>query len=354
MNRMADVFGIQNNPYYIWAPRWIESSAGVRAVHFLCHSLNRAGQSAYVVPAEPPLRGEPRVNPTLQTPILSQEVIDSHTRAGRVPIAIYPEDVLGNPLNTSMVVRFLWNYSSALGGPEVFDSDEIIWAFSLNIALDYFEKTGTRAEVLFVPPVDPREFAPQEEKKGFQVVYAGKYRSFVGKPPLVGDLPTVEIFRDGIRKQPREVVRRLLRDANVVYSFENSSIVTEAILSGTPAGFIPNKFLGNIIAEQELGWSGTFIGQDSKDIDAARNSLKEGIAAYQTMVDKFPDALDSFIGSTQFRASTLGFDGEVNLPSFSSHATPNRIKLGLLILRQKGVKVFAREVCRFVLRALRR
>lgn len=346
------IFGLDDNPYYIWAPRWIDSSAGIRCIHYLCHNLNSIGGKAYLVFAEPRHRGEPRLNANLNTPELTQEVIDAHKAAGKVPIAVYPEDVVGNPLGAPFVIRFLWNYAGALGGPAAFDEDEHVVAFSRNIALNYAQSGHATPDVLFVPPVDPSEFLPNLQKKEFQVVYAGKYRSFVGKPPKIGDLPTVEIFRDGPKKQPRSLVKKLLAEATVVYSFENSSIVTEAILSGTPAGFVPNQFLQEIIADHELGTGGVFSVDDPEGLSKARGTLEIGREKYLRAVATFPDELAEFHKRAQEKSRVLGFIGEVQLPSYSSPVTRNRVLLGLSLIRNKGPRVFFVEVARFFRRRL--
>ena len=44
--------------------------------------------------------------------------------------------------------------------------------------------------------------------------------------------------------------------ASVLHCFENSSIITEAVLSGTPVILVRSEFFKEVIAEQELGWSG--------------------------------------------------------------------------------------------------
>ena len=103
------------------------------------------------------------------------------------PLVIYSETVPGNPLKAKKVIRYLLNFSGALGGPVKFPTNELLIAFSKKIALHYGAVNNTNEpNVLFLPPIDPREFMKQEEKEGFQVVYAGKYRSFVGTPPKVG------------------------------------------------------------------------------------------------------------------------------------------------------------------------
>lgn len=347
-NSIERLFGRQTNPYLIWAPRWIESSAGVRAMHYLSHAINEMGSRAFLVIAEPAHAGQSRLNPRLLAPELTSDAAKALEHSGDSPIAVYPEDVIGNPLNAPTVVRILWNYAGALGGPKSFPDADIIWAFSENIAIDYEKETGKKPRVLFVPPVDPREFSFSVEKKPYQVVYAGKYRSFVGKPFQVGSLPTIEIFRDGPKRQSRDEVKKLIQEAQVVYSFENSSIVTESILSGTPAGFIPNKFLGAIIAEKELGWGGSFLGDDAAVVDKARLTLNEGVAAYYKTIDDFQENLTEFISSTQSVAKETKLGGAIKLPSALSVVTINRILLSVHIIRTKGLVVFLKELGRFL------
>ena len=304
------------------------------------------GKNAYLVFSEPP-GNAPRINPRLRTPVLTQEIADAHHADGLTPIILYPEDVIGNPLGGSFVVRFLWNYAGVLGGPESFEEDEFMIAFSESISEDYAKKTGSKPRVLFVPPIDPSEFVPNFEKKPFQLVYAGKYRSFVGKPRRVGNLPSIEIFRMGPKMQSREQVKRLLAEASVLYSFENSSIVTEAILSGTPAGFIPNQFLGEVIAKTELGMFGTFIGDDAAEVERARETVGLGIEAYQRAVMGFENELKEFVEETQFLSRSIGAGPVIRVPQPKGSITDNRVRLAFKILVHKGPIVLTREIIRF-------
>lgn len=345
---LSRIFGNQDSPYYIWAPRWVESSAGIRALHYLCHSINSIGGEAYLVLTEPRHRGEPRISPSLFTPELTQDIVDAHHAGGRAPIGVYAETLSGNPLGTPVVVRLLMNYAGALGGPEVFDENEIIFAFSQKIAEDYELKGNSRPNVLFIPPIDPREFEFTSEKKPYQVVYAGKYRHFIGTPPAVGNLPTVEIFRDGPKRQPRELVKRIIAEASVVYSFENSSIVTEAILSGTPAGFIPSAFLGEVIAENELGWAGTFVGTDPGDIEKARATVLDGAENYRRVILGFEKNLQWFMKTTQLIGSTSAYETRATIPNANSQISRRRIVIAFEILRRYGPFVLLRELWRFL------
>ena len=350
---LARLYGSRLHPYFIYAPRWINSSAGIKALHFLCHSLNMSGQRAYLVMTEAPHLDQPRINPNLNTPILSQEISDAYFNAQINPVVIYSETIPGNPLNANFIVRYLMNYSGALGGPKTFPEEDYILAFSKMIAEDYSNANKTEEpKVLFIPPIDPREFSKKTEKEPYQVVYAGKYRSFIGKPPAVGELPTVEIFRDGPRMQTRDQVKEILKNATILYSFENSSIVTESILSGTPARFVPNEFLGEIIAEKELGNGGIVLGDTPQDITDAQKSIDAGISKYYESVDTYLIDLTGFINDTQKKASHLGFTNPISVPIHGQLISRHRLSLAIQILRNQGIAKLCRVTFHFALRRL--
>jgi hypothetical protein len=183
-------------------------------------------------------------------------------------------------------------------------------------------------------------------------VYAGKYRSFIGKPPKVGTLPTVEIFRDGPRMQTRKQVKEILRNATVVYSFENSSIVTESILSGTPARFVPNVFLGEIIAEVELGFGGIVLGDSEGEFEAAQKSIDAGISQYYDSADTYLIQLEKFISFTQERAAFEGFQHPITVPIHGSLFSQHRLGLARQILKHQGLSALVRVTYHFALRRL--
>jgi len=312
-----------------------------------------AGSQAYLVLTEASHQGLPRINPDLHTPILTQEVSDAYFRNKMNPIVIYSETIPGNPLGANCIVRFLMNYSGALGGPNYFEDGEYIIAFSKNIAIDYSRKNNVdKPPVLFIPPVDPREFTKNEEKDDFQTIYAGKYRSFVGKPPKVGFKNNFEIFRDGPKMQSRKQVIEILSKTSVLYSFENSSIVTEAILSGTPVKFVENQFLGEIIAEHELGTGGLVLGSTQEDIEEARGTIDEGISKYYEKTSDFLRDLNGFIAVTQEQAKYLGFRDPINVPVHANLFSAHRVGLARQIIAHMGMATLFRVTYHFAMRRL--
>ena len=89
------------HPYYIFSPPYSEKSAGIRVLHYLCNILNLCGYEAYI--------NTPVINPHLWTPTMSNEVIERHFSGGKKPIVIYPEVVVGAPLNMGVAVRYFLN-----------------------------------------------------------------------------------------------------------------------------------------------------------------------------------------------------------------------------------------------------
>lgn len=87
------------HPYYIVAPRYVRTSAGIKVLHLLCHALNRAGERAYLITH---LYYLPQyaTHPELITPILTRATVEHDFAAGLAPIVVYPETIRGNLFRT--------------------------------------------------------------------------------------------------------------------------------------------------------------------------------------------------------------------------------------------------------------
>ena len=256
------------NIFYIYAPPWRDSSAGIRVLHYLCHSLNSIGCQAWLVLTNPKSK-EQLINPNLNTPVLSKLQSRIHIKSGISPVVVYSETILGNPLKATRVIRWVLNFPGALGGYLHFPTNDLLVAYSRKIQ----ESVSNCTNVLFLPAVDLNELPfgiPKE--KGLALVYAGKYRSYIGAPPILPGDP-IELFRDGESKLSREEFLNELAKAEKIYLFENSSVATEAVLLNTVAIFVQNKFLGSIIAEEELGSDGVSIGYGKDELEQASRSL---------------------------------------------------------------------------------
>ncbi len=360
VDALNSIYRHDSQLYYIYSPRWIESSAGIKVLHYLCHALNCAGQDAYLVLSDFPTKGSPRVNPNLRTPILTNEQAQAHFHSSKCPITIYPETIAGNPLGAASVVRYLLNYAGALGGASAFSQDDYVVAFSQNIAKHYEQTSNLPSiPVLFLPPVDPTEFIFNPEKKPFQLVYAGKYRSFIGPPPQVGHLPSVEIFREGKNMQSRDEVKKLLSEASVLYSFENTSLITEAVLSGTPVLLVRSEFFREVIAEHELGRGGVSYLEESEALRSAKDTVQKGTLQYLQSINNFDKALDKFVFETTHYFRDNNQEHPLNLRRDRILFLNHKLTLAFQIWRNKGLGTLFRMVFfyfrrRLGLRALNR
>lgn len=294
---------VSRSPYYIFAPRYIEHSAGVRVLHLLCHWLNRMGERSFIVP----LQHDGRLtNPDLLTPLLTQEIVSLHASRSAMPVVVYPEMVRGNRLDASCIVRYVLNVPGHLGGDRQYPPEEMVWAYSEQLAGLCDRCDG----VLHMPVVDQNVFNPiaGTERSG-AVFYAAKFQSDHGQK--VFGLPdgAVEITRGQPDSQTPQEIARLLQGAEVFYCFENTALAIEAVLCGCPAVFMPNPYLDKPISLNELGWDGFAWGNDPAEIERARATIAQGQANYGRTVSAFFTQLLKFIDATQAKAKKISEAG---------------------------------------------
>ena len=110
--------------YVIVAPSFVPNSGGIKVLHRLCHVLNEAGQEAYIWPMLANDRAKFNLNPNYNTAIADTKILKTN------PIVVYPEIVIGNPLNARTVVRWLLNKPGAIGGDGIYGDDDIIFYFT--------------------------------------------------------------------------------------------------------------------------------------------------------------------------------------------------------------------------------
>lgn len=339
-----------NDVFYIYAPPWRDSSAGIRVLHYLCHSLNTIGCQAWLVLTNPKSKGQ-LVNPNLNTPVLSKLQSRIHVKSGISPVVVYSETILGNPLNATRVMRWVLNFPGALGGYLHFPTKDFLVAYSRKIQ----DCVPNCTNVLFLPAVDLNELPigiPKEN--GLALVYAGKYRSYIGAPPMLPDNP-IELFRDGEAKLSRKEFLNELGRAEKIYLFENSSVATEAVLLNTIAIFVQNKFLGSIIAESELGNGGVSIGFGENELERARWTLPEARIKYEEAQENFWKQLKSIVENSiehfQHRPVQLK---QINVPTGHYGLFRHRVRLIEGIVRQKGAKAALQTIVNYLLYSMGR
>ncbi len=225
------LFESRRSPYYILAPDFRHSSAGIRNLHYLCHVLNEMGYEAY-------LAGASVTSDFLRTPLLDESTIERHFRSGRLPIAVYPEIISGNPLHIPVVARWLLNVPGALGGDVFFKKNDLIFYH-----LPWCLPEGLEGHSLYIPSTDTRLFNnennPMDSKRSGFCRYANKYLAFGGKIK-----PEHEPYQSLGHETPLtpEEIASILRRSEALYCYERSAIIQEAVACGCPVINVASEY----------------------------------------------------------------------------------------------------------------
>jgi hypothetical protein len=283
--KQFDFFRTVNAPYYIFNFDYCQSSAGVRVLHYLCHALNELGEEAYILASV--------TSPYLRTPRLTEEVMMRHAQAGRLPIAVYPEVIHGNPMEAPVVARWLLNKPGHLGGDAVYDQNEILFAY-----LGIYAPEGDFSHLLYIPGTDGHIFHnrdnPADRKRQGACFYAHKYLRFgeeltshaTGATSLCQDIP-----------RSHEEIAEILRRSEVLYCYEPSAIITEALYCGCPVVIIPSNYLEQLYDYEKMQEPGVEIGYDEHALERAQKSLSKQNA--DAHIDFAKSTLLNFIDVTQ-------------------------------------------------------
>ncbi len=299
----------KRHPYYILTPPYTRFSAGVKALHLLCHSLNRKGEHAYL--AIPNVnKYKALVNLDLFTPILTVNHIKHHFSKGLTPITIYPEITIGNPLNAPFVIRYVLNFPGLLGGDRRYADDEFIIAYSKILC----DAVPNCRNILYIPTSDPIIFSPfpKIERSG-TCFYAGKYKGFGDVKLLDITKNSVEITKDKSTSQTQEQIAELFRRSELFYCYENSALITEATLCGCPAVLLQNKYFDKAIGSMDIGWDGIAWGVNPIEIQRAKDTVHLARTNYLKLYKSFENQLNEFIALTQKKASFIKYEKPINI-----------------------------------------
>lgn len=203
-------------------------------------------------------------------------------------IVIYPEIVIGNPLDIRNVVRYVLYYPGVLGGTKEYHPSEFI--------VTHNPMFYTGAFKLTIPWIDKALFYDNNSPKTQDCYFVHKGGKFREVPELEG-LTEINMHYPKTKQE----LANLLRTTGTLYSFDDcSSLVTEAMLCGakvkiiTEDGFIDqpniyNDFVSDfeeqmekfIQVTQELNYTGPTENEMIKETDENGNivwKIKEAVS----------------------------------------------------------------------------
>ena len=329
-----------NITYVVYAPGWVHWSAGIKVLHYLCHGLNSQGFIAYMALHGPTHRND--INENLITPILTREVIRKLARENSQVIAIYPESIVGNPLNAPNVVRWILNFPQLLGGETDFKHDYVL-AYSKTLSRSFSLQFPIEPPVCFIPAIKIQEIDDVDNYQSggrpsgaIELIYAQKYRA-LGGTEVIEYQNSREIERFGPNSTSRSVTLKMLQDAKLLHVYENSTIITEACLLGTPVICHENEFFHELIASDELAFTG--ISWDEQlieipDINFNRSAL---IAAEEIV----PENIRTIFTQIEMKLKEKSGTGRIRLPR-RGFITEHSIERARVVLRQKGFRSLVR------------
>ncbi|MFJ3076652.1 glycosyltransferase [Pseudomonas sp. NPDC087029] len=285
---VRSLFAKRPSPYYIMAPDYRRSSAGIRVLHMLCDALMRAGQEAYVAAAG--------MNAGLMTPLLTEAVIAVHKAQGVEPIIVYPEVVDGNPFKGNVVVRYLLNRPGFLASVSPFAETDVLFAYTR----DLLQPGMDEDRVLYMPAVDLSIFCPPGDSAtriaGKVCYYRGRKGQVEIDPALLG-ADAVEIT--GQSPGSWEELAALFQSCEYFYCTEPSGLAAEAALCGCIAVVLPGAYAPRPLSQHENNSYGVAWGNTPQTLRHARQTLpllRESLLQHQRT---FWAALDHFIDVTQ-------------------------------------------------------
>ncbi len=284
--RLRLMYAKPEHPYYFLAPAYRESSSGVVSLHYLCHMLNLSGREAYIC-------GTEVVNPDLKTPVIDSAIKQRHAAAGKVPIAVYPEVFPGNPLNCSVVARFLLNFEGFLTGNGMNAAPtDLFFYYAARLAEHRGDLDG---DLLCLPAIDIEMFSTV----GAAAVRKGSYL-YQNRHPL--DQIDYSLLPADVRllsmANPLSLpeLAELLRSAEVMYSYEWSMTCVMAVLCGCPVIFIPGHGVDQPLLDNSFFGSVGFAMLDQPNpLEQARASLGDALHRYVERTASFWQQLDVFI-----------------------------------------------------------
>ncbi len=323
---MRKLFSKRPQPYYIYAPDYRRSSAGIRVMHMLCDALNRSGQEAYVTTKV--------LNPGLMTPRLTDEIVDLHRVQGLEPIVVYPEITDGNPLKGSTVVRYLLNQPGFIEGQGLYGKYDLLFSYTRALLRPDMDEN----RILYLPAQDLHIFRPPKDVGKRVLGKVCYYQGRRGQAKIDSALlPPNSIEITAHWPKSWEELAHLFQQCEFFYCGEASGLASEAVLCGCLSVVIPSEWAPLAIGKHENKSHGVAWGTDPEEIERARKTgplLRESLLQHQR---NFWPALDHFIEVTQNAATERAANKKgSNIRNWLASRVPSKMQGELIEARLRS------------------
>jgi len=223
--------------FYIYAPKYTHLSSGVRVLYILCDMLNKIGYESYVTSE---YSGE-----SYYAPMVTPEIIKKNKDLGKMQIAIYPEVMMGNPLQSKYVIRWMLNkpnnfFQNWLGD---FSKDEFIVHHD-----ESFRPKWINSNKQHIPHLDRTLFNMKNTAVERSGVLVYEHRNKVNEK-LINNLNNITFITTQKPLTPLEC-SALYKKSKMLIVAERTAAHAEAALCGCPTVFVANdKFNLNYVFE---------------------------------------------------------------------------------------------------------
>jgi hypothetical protein len=217
--------------FYIYAPAYTPLSSGIRVLYLLCDMLNKIGYESYVTAVY--------TDKEFCAPSLTPEIIKKHNNLGKLQVAIYPEIMMDNPLQSKYVIRWLLNkpnnfLKNWLGD---FNEDEFIVHHD-----ESFRPEWIKSHKQFIPHIDRSIFNSKMTAMDRSGVIIYEHRNKINEE-FLSDLHGINekyYISSRMPLTPFECAK-LYKKSTALIVAERTAAHAEAGLCGCPTIFIDNE-----------------------------------------------------------------------------------------------------------------
>ena len=274
---------------YFYCTFYKKSSAGVITIHKMIDYFNRNGQPAYILIQNDSIGAEGYNIPfenKLITPLLTEDILNTHINEKKIPIMLYPDTVSGNIFDSENICRLILYYDSMLTGKSSLENanKEGVIFFS-KLLQDRARLKNSLYEHIISFPVANSGIVKYDIHQNKNIskkdiyYYDGKFsRNFNGKIPR--DIKMHKKIDRGERtSMSQNEVFEVLKKAKLLHVFEDTALIYEALLLGCPVNIHPSGsfYKNKPLAHHEIKLSGSIsknIVTDEDIKDAADEIIK--------------------------------------------------------------------------------